>query len=149
MTFPCWKEFVAHSCLFINQYQYELHYQCLTCLHAMEMGSVKFFSNGRSIKLRNHNGRTKPIKTADRQRWPRGYGMVCAYRQNKSAFSNLLIPLSESIHFLPQINKLPSHVLTLFCLLSERSLLFWCTFESQICKFYFSVQNRSYFSQTF
>lgn len=36
---------------------------------------------------------------------------------SESAF-NLLMPLSESIHFLQWIKKLLSHVLTLFCLLS-------------------------------
>lgn len=66
-----------------------------------------------------------------------------------SKSANLLMPLSESIHFLPRINKLLSHVLTLFCLLTDRSLLFQSIYEYQICRFHFSVQNRSYSSQTF
>lgn len=119
-------------------------------------GKCLIFSNGRSIKLRNHTGKTRQTNAhtwtnknsrsatvAWKNTWI--WNGLCLW--SKSA--NLLMPLSESIHFLPWINKLLSHVLTLFCLLSDRSLLFRSIFEYQIWRFQFSVQNRSYSSQTF
>lgn len=87
-------------------------------------GKRLIFSNSRSIKLYNHSGKTEQANAhtwtnensrlatvASKNTWM--WNGLCLWA--KSAF-NLLMPLPESIRFLQWINKLLSHVLTLFCL---------------------------------
>lgn len=89
-------------------------------------GKQLIFSDSRSIKLCNHSGKTEH---ANAHKWTNEHSHLATVASKntwmwnglclwaKSAF-NLLMPLSESIHFLQWIKKLLSHVLTLFCLLS-------------------------------